>query len=241
MPIRLELPETFTQKIAATDRGLAGMWLCSGSTIAAEIAAGSGLDWILIDGEHSPLSLESIQQQLQVIAAYPITPVVRTPVNDTVLIKQYLDLGVQNLLIPMVNTAEQAEAAVAAAHYPPRGVRGVGSALARGARWNRVENYLTRASEFVSVTVQIETAEAVENVAEIAAVDGVDAMFVGPSDLAASMGLIGQQGHPDVVAGVQRALEAGKAAGVPVGVNAFDPTLATQYLDDGIDFILVGE
>lgn len=138
MPIRLELPETFTQKIAATDRGLAGMWLCSGSTIAAEIAAGSGLDWILIDGEHSPLSLESIQQQLQVIAAYPITPVVRTPVNDTVLIKQYLDLGVQNLLIPMVNTAEQAEAAVAAAHYPPRGVRGVGSALARGARWNRV-------------------------------------------------------------------------------------------------------
>lgn len=240
MPIRLNLAETFAQRLAAADRGQVGMWLCTGSTVNAEIGAGSGLDWLLIDGEHAPLSLESIQQQLQVIAAYPITPVVRAPFNDTVIIKQYLDLGVQNLLIPMVNNAEQAAAAVAAAHYPPRGVRGVGSALARGARWNRVENYLVEASKFVSVTVQIETAEAVENVAEIAAVDGVDALFVGPSDLAASMGLIGQQGHPDVVAGVKRALEAGRAAGKPVGVNAFDPTLASQYLDDGIDFILVG-
>ncbi|SJM60441.1 HpcH/HpaI aldolase/citrate lyase family protein [Gulosibacter sp. 10] len=240
MPIRLTLPDTFAQRLAAADRGLAGMWVCSGSTAIAEIAAGSGLDWLLIDGEHSPLSLESIQQQLQAVAAYPVTPVVRVPVSDTVLIKQYLDLGAQNLLVPMINTAEQAEAAVAAAHYPPRGVRGVGSALARAARWNRVESYLQHASEHVSVTVQIETAEAVERVDEIAAVDGVDALFVGPSDLAASMGLLGQQGHPDVVAGVQRALEAGRAAGKPVGVNAFDPALATKYFDDGVDFILVG-
>ncbi|MGO1543479.1 MAG: aldolase/citrate lyase family protein [Gulosibacter sp.] len=240
MPIRLNLADTFAQRLAAADRGQVGMWLCTGSTVNAEIGAGSGLDWLLIDGEHAPLSLESIQQQLQVIAAYPITPVVRAPYNDTVIIKQYLDLGVQNLLIPMVNNAEQARAAVAAAHYPPRGVRGVGSALARGARWNRVENYLADASQYVSVTVQIETAEAVENVAEIAAVEGVDALFVGPSDLAASMGLLGQQGHPDVMAGVAKALAAGRAAGKPVGVNAFDPKLAAQYLDDGIDFILVG-
>ena len=241
MPIHLNLPPTFAQKLAEADRGLAGMWVCSGSPLVAEIAAGSGLDWLLIDGEHSPLSLESIQLQLQAIAAYPITPLVRVPVNDQVLIKQYLDLGAQNLLVPMVNSAADAEQAVRAMRYPPAGVRGVGSALARGARWNRVEGYLQRANdEYVSLTVQIETAEAVERVDEIVGTEGVDAIFVGPSDLAASMGLIGQQGHPDVVEGVRRAIAAGKAAGKPVGINAFDPKLAHQYFDEGMDFILVG-
>ena len=241
MPIRLNLPPTFAQRLAEAERGLAGMWVCSGSPVAAEIAAGSGLDWLLIDGEHSPLSLESIQLQLQAIAAYPITPVVRVPVNDTVLIKQYLDLGAQNLLVPMVNSADDAAQAVRSMRYPPAGIRGVGSALARGARWNRVDDYLARANdEFVSLTVQIETADAVEQVEAIVGTEGVDAIFVGPSDLAASMGLLGQQGHPDVIAGVRRAIGAAKAAGKPVGINAFDPALAHQYLDEGMDFILVG-
>lgn len=241
MPIHLNLPETFSAQLAKAERGLAGMWVCSGSPLVAEICAGSGLDWLLIDGEHSPLNLESIQLQLQAVAAYPVTPVVRVPENNSVTIKQYLDLGVQNLLVPMVNTPEDAVAAVQAVRYPPQGVRGVGSALARGARWNRVENYLTRANdEFVSLTVQIETAQAVENVAEIVGTDGVDAIFIGPSDLAASMGLIGQQGHPDVVACVRESIVAAKAAGKPVGINAFDPALANQYLDEGMDFILVG-
>ncbi|WP_175956110.1 HpcH/HpaI aldolase/citrate lyase family protein [Schaalia sp. Marseille-Q2122] len=241
MSIRLNLPPTFGQELREAERGRVGMWVCSGSPTVAEICAGSGLDWLLIDGEHAPLSLESIQRQLQAIAAYPVTPVVRVPINDWVLIKQYLDLGAQNLLIPMVNTAEDAAAAVKATRYPPEGVRGVGSALARGARWNRVENYLKRANEeFVSVIVQIETAQAVENAAEIAAVDGVDAIFIGPSDLAASMGVIGQQDHPEVIAAVHRAIEAGRAAGKPVGINAFDPRLAQRYLEEGMDFILVG-
>lgn len=241
MPIRLNLPPTFGEQLRGSERGRVGMWVCSGSPTVAEICAGAGLDWLLIDGEHAPLTLENIQRQLQAVAAYPVTPVVRVPINDWVLIKQYLDLGAQNLLIPMVNTAEDAVQAVRATRYPPEGVRGVGSALARGARWNRVENYLQRANdEHVCVIVQIETVQAVQNADAIAAVDGVDALFIGPSDLAASMGLIGQQDHPEVIAAVHRAIAAGREAGKPVGVNAFDPRLAQRYLDEGIDFILVG-
>lgn len=241
MSLRVDLPPTFADRLreASRQRALAGMWVCSGSPLMAEIVAGAGLDWLLIDAEHSPLGLESIQLQLQAAAAYPTTPVVRVPVNDKVVIKQYLDLGAQNMLVPMVNTAEDAEAAVAAMHYPPRGVRGVGSALARGARWNRVPDYLARASELVSLTVQIETVEAVENADAIVAVDGVDAVFVGPSDLAASMGLLGEQERPEVVAAVERAITAAHKAGKPVGVNAFGEEARKRYLDAGVDFVLV--
>lgn len=216
------------------------MWVCSSSPLVAEICAGSGLDWLLIDAEHGPNGLESILAQLQAVAAYPITPMVRIPSDDAVIVKQVLDLGAQNLLVPMVSSADQARAVVAAAHYPPRGRRGVGSALSRSARWNRVEGYLPDAGEHVSVTVQVETADAVDAADQIAAVDGVDAVFVGPSDLAASMGLLGQQTHPDVVAAVHRAFEAVRAAGKPVGVNAFDPQAAQEYLDAGASFVLVG-
>ncbi|AXK46162.1 HpcH/HpaI aldolase family protein [Brachybacterium saurashtrense] len=242
MPFRLT--PTFRAQLDAaageSRRPLAGMWLCTGSPLVAEIAAGSGLDWLLIDMEHSPVSLESVLAQLQAIAAYPITPMVRVPVGDTVTIKQVLDLGAQNLLVPMVSTAAQAQQMVEAVHYPPRGRRGVGSALARSARWNRVEGYLADAASHVSLVVQIETAEAVENIEEILAVDGLDGIFVGPSDLAASMGLLGRQSHPDVVAAVRRAIAAARAAGVPVGVNAFDPAVARGYVADGVDFLLVG-
>ena len=161
MPLRVEPDATFRDALrnqtGAAGRPLAGMWVCSGSPLVAELCAGSGLDWLLIDAEHSPNGLESILAQLQAVHGYPVQALVRPPVNDTVLIKQYLDLGVQNLLIPMVNSAAEAEAAVAATRYPPHGVRGVGSALARAARWNRVPDYLARASETISVTVQIES------------------------------------------------------------------------------------
>src|SRR5699024_9555956 len=146
----------------------------------------------------------------------PATPVVRVPVNDRVVIKQFLDLGAQNLLVPMVDTEADAEAAVAAVRYPPRGVRGVGSALARASRWNAVDGYLSRAEELLSLTLQIESATAVDNAAAIAAVDGIDQVFVGPSDLAASMGLLGQQTHPEVTDAVARTFEAVRAAGKPV-------------------------
>lgn len=236
----LQLRPTFRDDLAAASRPLVGMWTCASSAVAAEICAGAGLDWLLIDMEHSANTLGSTLAQLQAIAAYPITPMLRPAHGDTVAIKQALDLGAQNLLIPMVDTAEQAREIVAAMHYPPRGVRGVGSALARSARWNRVPDYLGDADRYVSLTVQIESAEAVANAAEIAAVDGVDAVFVGPSDLSASMGLIGQQAHPDVLAAVHRTFEAARAAGKPVGVNAFDPARAHAYMAEGADFILVG-
>ncbi|WP_181034083.1 HpcH/HpaI aldolase/citrate lyase family protein [Arthrobacter sp. GMC3] len=240
MPIRIGPDPSFREALAAANRPLAGMWVCSASPLVAEICAGAGLDWLLIDAEHSPNGLESILAQLQAMRGYPVTAVVRPPVNDAVLIKQYLDLGVQSLLIPMVHTAEDAAAAVSAAHYPPLGVRGVGSALARSARWNRIPDYLQRASETITVMVQIESSQAVENLAGILAVDGVDAVFVGPSDLAASMGLLGQQDHPEVVAAVEQCIKAAKLAGKPVGVNAFAEATAARYLNAGADFILVG-
>jgi 4-hydroxy-2-oxoheptanedioate aldolase len=240
VPIRLSLPPTFAARLAASDRPQIGAWVCSGSPLVAEIVAGSGVDWVLIDGEHSPIGLESILAQLQAVAAYPVAPVVRVPVGDTVLIKQVLDLGAQNVLVPMVESAKQAEAAVRAVRYPGGGVRGVGSALARASRWNRVENYLADASATISLFVQIESASAVAAAHEILAVDGVDGVFIGPSDLAASMGRLGQQGHPEVAAAVERAIAAAVAVGKPAGVNAFVPADADRYLAAGAAFVAVG-
>ncbi|MEU3627202.1 2-dehydro-3-deoxyglucarate aldolase [Amycolatopsis coloradensis] len=238
MPLRLDPP--FRTRLAESGRPRIGMWVTSGSPVVAEICAGSGLDWLLVDTEHSPAGLETVQALLQTIAAYPITPMVRAPSGDAVALKQLLDLGAQNLLVPMVDSAEEAEAVVRAVRYPPRGVRGVGSALSRSARWNRVAGYLTNVDEHTSLFVQIESTAGVTAAAEIAAVDGVDGVFVGPSDLAASMGLLGQQTHPDVTAAVLGTFEAVRAQGKPVGVNAFDPAQAQRYLDAGAAFVLVG-
>ncbi|MFI6994312.1 HpcH/HpaI aldolase/citrate lyase family protein [Nonomuraea wenchangensis] len=236
----LQVAPTFRDALAAARRPLIGMWVCSGSPLVAEICAGSGLDWLLIDAEHSPNGPESLLAQLQAVHGYPVTPLVRPPAGDPVVIKQYLDLGVQNLLIPMVDTAEQAAAMVRAVEYPPHGIRGVGSALARASRWNRVPDYLRTARTTLSLHVQIESAEAVENVEAIAATPGVDGVFVGPADLAASLGVLGEQDHPEVVAAVEHCLRAAKAAGVKVGLNAFAPALARRYLAVGADFVLVG-
>ncbi|MCY0905136.1 HpcH/HpaI aldolase family protein [Arthrobacter sp. H14-L1] len=240
MPLRIKPAPSFKDALATSDRPLAGMWVCSGSPLVAEICAGAGLDWLLVDAEHSPNGLESILAQLQAVNGYPVMAVVRPPVNDPVVIKQYLDLGAQSLLIPMVHTADDAAAAVSGTRYPPLGVRGVGSALARSARWNRIPDYLSRAAETITVMVQIESAQAVENAAGIVAVDGIDAVFIGPSDLAASMGLLGQQEHPDVIAAVEHCIKVAKAAGKPVGVNAFGRETARRYVAAGVDFILVG-
>lgn len=238
MPLRLD--PTFKDLLAQSRRPLVGMWVCSGSPLVAEICAGAGLDWLLIDMEHSPNGLESVFAQLQAVAAYPATPLVRVPTNEIVTLKGVLDLGAQNILVPMVSSVEEAQAAVEAVRYPPRGRRGVGSALSRSARWNRVDDYLAHADDHVSLFVQIETTAGVEAAADIASVEGIDGIFVGPSDLAASMGVLGQQAHPDVVDAVQRTFAAVRGAGKPVGVNAFDPGLAQRYIEAGADFILVG-
>ncbi|GGG26976.1 2,4-dihydroxyhept-2-ene-1,7-dioic acid aldolase [Rhodococcoides trifolii] len=238
MPLRLNT--TFRDALAETDRPLYGGWVTTGSPVAAEIMAGSGLDWVLIDMEHAPNGLESVLAQLYAVSAYPVTPVVRVPVGNEVVIKQVLDLGAQNILVPMISTAEQAREVSAAAQYPPVGRRGVGSALARSARWNRVEEYLTNGADHVSVFVQIETAEGVTNAAAIAETPGIDGVFLGPSDLSASMGLLGQQNHPDVVAAVKEAFGAIASTGKPHGVNAFVAEQATSYVRAGATFVLVG-
>ena len=151
MPIQLTPTPTFADRLRAADRTLYGMWSCAGSPLVAEICAGSGLDIVLIDGEHSPVGLESILAQLQAVAAYPAVPLVRAPIGDPVILKQLLDLGAQNVLVPMVDSAEQAEAMVRGVRYPPLGVRGVGSALARSSRWSRIPDYLARAHEMIEV------------------------------------------------------------------------------------------
>lgn len=240
MPFQVALPQVFSQRVTESTRPQIGMWVSSGSPVAAEILAGSGMDWVLIDAEHSPYGLETITQLLRATDAYPATAVVRVPAVDRVLIKQYLDLGVQNIMVPMVHNVELANEAVASVHYPPKGVRGVGAALARASRWGAVPDYLNTAAETISLTIQIESAEGVDNVEAIAATHGVDAAFIGPSDLAASMGILGQQTHADVVAGVKRSIKAFKDAGKPVGVNAFNLDQAQDYLDAGANFVLVG-
>lgn len=240
MPFHLALPQVFTERVKESDRPQIGMWISSGSPVAAEILAGSGMDWVLIDAEHSPYGLETITGLLRATDAYPATAVVRVPAVDRVLIKQYLDLGVQNIMVPMVHNLELANEAVASVYYPPKGVRGVGAALARASRWGAVPDYLATAADTISLTIQIESAEGVANAAEIAALDGVDAAFIGPSDLAASMGILGQQTHPDVVAGVKSSIQAFADAGKPVGVNAFNLDQAQDYLDAGANFVLVG-
>lgn len=240
MPVRVTPDPSLKDALAAATRPLAGMWVCSGSPLVAEICAGAGLDVLLIDAEHSPNGIEGILAQLQAVQGHPVTPMVRPPVNDPVIIKQYLDVGVQSLLIPMIHTVADAESAVAAAHYPPRGMRGVGSALARSSRWNRIPDYLARAADTITVMVQIESAQAVDNVEGVLAVDGIDGVFLGPADLAASLGLLGQQEHPEVLAAVEHCIKAAKSAGKPVGVNAFGAATARHYLDAGAELILVG-
>ncbi|MEI5584980.1 MULTISPECIES: HpcH/HpaI aldolase/citrate lyase family protein [unclassified Agromyces] len=240
MPIRLNLPETFAQRLAAAERPLVGLWVCSASPVMAEIVAGSGVDWVLIDGEHSPNGIESILAQLHAVSGYPVAPVVRVPIGDPVIIKQVLDLGAQNLLVPMVDSAAQAEELVRAVRYPSAGMRGVGASLARSSRWNRVPSYLRDASSTISLTVQVESAAAVAAVDDIVAVDGVDAIFVGPADLAASMGRLGDPSHPEVVKAVVASIAAARRAGKPAGVNAFVPDEAERYLEAGAAFVAVG-
>ncbi|MFC3243582.1 aldolase/citrate lyase family protein [Gordonia humi] len=216
------------------------MWIASGDTYTAEICAGAGLDWLLLDLEHAPNDIRSTLAQLQATAAYPVHVVVRAPDGDPVMIKRLLDIGVTDLMVPMVDTAEEAAALVAATRYPPAGIRGVGSALSRASRWNRTPGYLTVADTTVSLTVQVESTAGLAELPAITRTDGVDAVFIGPADLAASMGHLGRPEHPDVVATIARSIGIIKDAGAFAGVNAFNPDLVETYTAAGADFVLVG-
>ncbi|UUX97104.1 4-hydroxy-2-oxoheptanedioate aldolase [Aquabacterium sp. J223] len=217
-----------------------GLWVGLADPYVAELLATTGYDWLLIDGEHAPNDLRSVLAQLQAVAPYGSHPIVRPPIGDTALIKQILDTGAQTLLVPMVESAQQAAQVVAATRYPPRGVRGVGSALARSSRWNRIDGYLHAADDQMCVLVQVESAQALSQVSAIAAVDGVDGVFFGPADLSASMGLLGQPGHPDVQQAITGGIAAVRQAGKAAGILTADAPLAKHYLSLGALFVAVG-
>lgn len=230
----------WTQRIGDGDPRI-GMWVASGSGYITEICAGSGIDWLLLDQEHAPNDLRTTLEQLQVLAGYPdVDVLVRPPSADPVFIKQLLDIGAQNIIVPMIDGPDQAAAAVAATRYPPGGIRGVGSALARASRWNRISDYLVTADATVSLTVQVESAAGLAQLGEIVDVDGVDAVFIGPADLAASMGKLGQPEHPDIVDTIEAALATIVEHGKRAGVNAFSEPLARRYMAAGASFVLVG-
>ncbi|MCD0503293.1 4-hydroxy-2-oxoheptanedioate aldolase [Bordetella petrii] len=217
-----------------------GLWAGLAHPYTAEICAGAGFDWLLIDGEHAPNTLQTMLAQLQAMAPYPTAAVVRPAWNDFVQIKQILDAGAQTLLVPMIQSAEEAAAAVSAMRYPPHGIRGLGSALARASRWNRIPDYPQRANDEMCLLVQIETPQGLHALDDILAVEGVDGVFIGPADLSASMGHLGNPNHPDVAAAIDDAIvriaKAGKAPGILQG----DRALARHYLELGATFVAVG-
>lgn len=234
----LDTTNYFKAKLKKTQQ--IGMWVGLADGYCAEIAANAGFDWLLIDGEHAPNDLRTILHQLQSIAAYPSQAVVRPVTGDVGLIKQLLDIGAQTLLIPMIETAEQAELMVKATRYPPEGIRGVGSALARASHWNSLSNYLNEADEQICVLVQIESKKGLENIDAILAVEGIDGVFIGPADLSAALGYRGNPGHPEVqeiiVSSIKKIRQAGKAA----GILSADEKLAKHYLSLGTEFVAVG-
>lgn len=236
----MKLPENTFKRALREGRPQIGLWVGLANAYVSELLAATGFDWLALDAEHSPNDPRTILQQLQAIAPYPTHAVVRTLSDDVALMKQYLDIGAQTVLVPMVETAEQAARIVSATRYPPGGVRGVGSALARAARWNQVDNYLQTCEQELCVLVQVESLRGLENLAAIAATPGVDGVFFGPSDLAASMGLLGRASDPSVRAVVEEGIRAVVAAGKAAGVLTVDPAAARRYLEIGARFVAVG-
>lgn len=216
-----------------------GLWCSLCSSVATEVVSDSGYDWMLLDTEHAPNEVPGILDQLRSMGPGTATPIVRPAWNDAVLIKRLLDIGAQTLLIPFVQNAAEAERAVASCRYPPSGIRGI-TGSARASRYGRVTNYLQEANEQICVLVQVETMVALSEIDEIAAVDGVDGVFIGPADLSASMGHIGNPQHPDVQHLIQTAVEriasAEKAAGILASVDAD----ARRYIDWGYNVVAVG-
>jgi 4-hydroxy-2-oxoheptanedioate aldolase len=216
-----------------------GLWSSLCSNIAAEILASAGFDWILIDTEHAPNELPGVLSQLQALAGGTAEPVVRCAWNDMVLIKRILDVGARSILVPFVQTAEEARRAVAATRYPPRGIRGV-AVTHRANRFGRVANYHRTAHEEICVLVQIETRTSLEQIEAIAAVDGIDGLFIGPSDLAADLGHLGDRQHPEAQAAYRDACARIRAAGKPAGFLTADPDEAARFLESGFTFVAVG-
>jgi len=235
----MDLPINHFKRAIKSGRSQIGIWSSLPDNISAEILAGSGFDWMLIDTEHTLNDLRMVCSQLQAVAGSPTHPVVRPPWNDTVMMKRFLDIGAQTFLIPMVQTEEEARKAVAATRYPPQGVRGFASA-GRAAGYGRVRDYFARCAGEICVLVQIETSLAVRNIEKIAGVDGIDGIFIGPGDLSASLGHLGNPTHPEALAVIDDAIDRIKACGVPAGILTGNEKMAHHYIDKGCLFTAVG-
>jgi 4-hydroxy-2-oxoheptanedioate aldolase len=215
-----------------------GTWLMSGAPAIAEAMGCCGFDFLVVDMEHSPLDIADTISMLRAIAGTPAEPLVRVAWNDRVLVKRVLDGGARSIVFPFIQTAEEARAAVAATRYPPEGVRGV-AAVHRGSRFGQVSDYLKTANDEIAVVIQLETPVAIERLAAIAAVPGVDSLFVGPADLAAAMGRIGEVGHAEVQALIASAARLAHAAGKPIGIIGGTPDMLGRFLSYGYDWVAV--
>jgi len=235
----MDLPRNAFKHAIAAGKPQIGLWLSLSSSYSAEVCAGSGFDWLLLDTEHSPNEIDMVLGQLQAIAPYPSHPVVRVAWNDAVIVKRTLDVGAQTLLFPFVQSAAEAAAAVAATRYPPRGIRGV-AGTTRATRFGRVKDYAKRAHEETCVLVQVETQEAVDAIEAIAKVDGVDGIFIGPADYHASLGYPGETANPAVLPKIEDAVRRIRAAGKAPGILTPDEKLAKRYLELGALFVAVG-
>ncbi len=236
----LPMTQNIFKQAIQSDKKQLGAFMALADSTAAELMATTGFDWLLIDAEHGPNDIKSIMHQLQAMSAYSVNSVVRLQDHDVGDIKRVLDVGAQTLLIPMVDSAEQAKQLVAAVRFPPNGIRGMGGALTRATRWGGIKNYLQHADDNICLVLQLESTEGIAELDAITQVDGVDAVFIGPADLAAAMGYIGQPGHPEVCKVVERSIKRVHELGKPVGVYCGDPEQTERYQQMGASFFLIG-
>lgn len=236
----MQIQQNSFKRALSEGRQLLGLWVGLGDDNVAELCAHAGFDWLVIDGEHGPNDLRSILSQLRAVQGSPTAAVVRLSSDDRVTIKQHLDIGAQSLLIPMIESAEQAREVVRSCRYPPVGARGVGAALARASRYGRVGDYIHRAADEISILLQVETVKGIDALEAILEVDGVDGVFVGPADLAADMGLPGKPGCDQVQQIVVDALETIGKSDKAAGILTSDVNLALQYQAMGVGFLAVG-
>ena len=233
-------PKNPIKSALAEDRLLLGCWLNLGHPSIAAIAASAGFDWCVIDAEHGPNTLEMIHAQLNAMQGHPAAPVVRVPLGEAWILKRVLDLGVQTVIVPMVDTPEQAAAVVAACKYPPEGMRGRGSMVARATNWGEIADYDQTANDEICVIVQAETRTALDNLTEIAQVPGVDCIFIGPADLGADLGYRDQPEAPELLETFETAFRTIRAAGKPAGVIFYDQAVFARFVDLGVRFLGVG-
>lgn len=235
----MEMPKNAFKAAINAGKPQIGLWCSIPSNYTAELLAGAGFDWLLLDTEHTPVDIETVVTQLQAIAPYPTTAVVRVPVNDKTTIKRYLDTGAQTLLIPMVDTVEDAKAAVAYTRFPEAGFRGVAGAT-RATRFGRVKNYHVNAHKEICTLVQVESREALNHIEAMAELDGIDGIFIGPADLHASLGYLGERAHKDIMPVIDDAIRRIAKAGKAPGILTDSEENARRWLDCGATFVAVG-